>query len=116
MASKKGAGNSARSAPHLRKYQFKPGQSGNPKGRPRNLYQEAIEKALPPAEFAEIVTTAARDGDSRVISALMDRHFPKPEVAVKLEASGPDGGPIPVEAKSTLDGKLDALAKKLGGA
>ena len=73
---------------------WKKGQSGNPRGRTPDAYTQAIKAALPPAEFAEIVTKAAREGDSRIINALMDRHYPKPEVAVKLEASGPDGGPV----------------------
>lgn len=73
---------------------WKKGESGNPKGRPKNPFKEAIEKAIPPAKFAEAIKRAIEDGDSRVISALMDRHFPKPDVALKLEHAGPEGGPI----------------------
>lgn len=77
---------------------WKKGQSGNPKGRPKNPFREAIEKAIPPEKFAATIKSKVADGDSRVIVALMDRHFPKPEVAVKLEATGPDGGPIQAHA------------------
>lgn len=73
---------------------WKKGQSGNPRGGKPSAYTEAIRKALPPDAFAAIVEAKAREGDSRVIVALMDRHYPKPEVALKLEHSGPDGGPI----------------------
>ena len=84
----------AKQLARLRPTQWKKGQSGNPRGRTPDAYTLAIKAALPPDEFAEIVTKAAREGDSRIINALMDRHYPKPEVAVKLEASGPDGGPV----------------------
>ena len=88
---------------------WKKGQSGNPRGRTPDAYTQAIKAALPPDEFAAIVTKAARDGDSRIINALMDRHYPKPEVAVKLEASGPDGGPVQQSIRVTfVKSKRDA--------
>ena len=70
------------------------GVSGNPKGKPKNPYKDAIDAALPPEEFAEIVQARCRRGDSRIIAAVMDRHYPRPEVSIKLEATGADGSPL----------------------
>jgi hypothetical protein len=38
------------------------------------------------------------------------------DAPAKQEIAGPGGGPIPMEAKSSLESKLDALGKRLGGA
>lgn len=89
-----GTGKKRRGNPANLRPPWKKGESGNPRGGKPSPYTEAIRKALPPDEFATIVTKQARGGDSRVIVALLDRHYPKPEVALKLEHSGPDGGPI----------------------
>ena len=88
----KNSRSAASRADHLKPHQFKPGQSGNPRGARPNPYTKAIRAALPPEEFAKIVTKAAIDGDSRVIVALLDRHYPKPDVALKLDAQLPGGG------------------------
>lgn len=60
---------------------WRPGQSGNPKGRPshRKLFEEALARAV--TEHAEAIVDAlvrrALEGDGRMMAALLDRLVPK---------------------------------------
>lgn len=60
---------------------WKPGQSGNPKGRPptRRLFEEAFSRAV--ADNAEaiaaVLVRGAIEGDARMMTALLDRLVPR---------------------------------------
>lgn len=76
---------------------FKPGQSGNPKGRPpgmrlSNLYRAELEKTGPDGRtmgevIAEKIVTMACNGDLGAMREIVDRLEGKPRQAVDLEAS-----------------------------
>jgi hypothetical protein len=85
-------GKAAASLANLRPFQ--PGQSGNPRGRPKSLFGKAIRKVMPEADLAEIIGAKCRRGDSKVIVAMLDRYDPRPDIAVKLEATGAQGDPL----------------------
>lgn len=72
-------------ADHLKGHRFPKGRSGNPGGRPKGLHRE-IRKLLPLAEQAELVVAAAQALDSKVLLALMDREWPKPDAKTIAEA------------------------------
>jgi len=60
---------------------WRPGESGNPKGRPshRKLFEEVLARAV--TENAEAIVDAlvsrALDGDGRMMTALLDRLVPR---------------------------------------
>ncbi len=77
--------------------QFKPGQSGNPGGRPKETpITDALRAALSdPSElekFIRAVLKKANKGDVKAFQAVSDRVEGKPAQAVTL--GGADGGPI----------------------
>jgi hypothetical protein len=70
--------------------QFKPGQSGNPNGRPksgsswREIISQAVERITDEGiskkeAITEVLTQMALDGDLRAIEVLMDRMDGKPK-------------------------------------
>jgi hypothetical protein len=84
---------------HLREFAWKPGQSGNPGGRPKKkLVDECLEELLEAADSKEAKALAiqllakALTGDTKAAQLVAERTQGKP--SQKVEVSGPDGGPM----------------------
>jgi hypothetical protein len=78
-------------------YRFKPGQSGNPSGRPKSTpITDALRKALSnPQELSRIIAAIlqkAKKGDVKAFQAVAERLEGKPAQALTL--AGENGGPI----------------------
>ena len=74
---------------------WKPGESGNPGGRPKRDIASEIAQAIFEQDAEEILAVfskALKKGDSRVFTALADRAYGKAKKAV--EHTGGDGAPI----------------------
>jgi ribosomal protein L17 len=100
----------------IRPYQWKPGQSGNPGGRPRRKpLTEALELLLQETDprtkkqnlvlIIEALVKKAKKGDTTAIRETLDRVEGKTVQPI----SGPEGGAIPV----SVEGVDEALAKLL---
>lgn len=69
--------------------QFKPGQSGNPNGRPNKI--PAIDKLLsdiPESDYEKVIQALlkkAHKGDTRAIELLLDRAYGKAKQEIKVE-------------------------------
>ncbi len=96
---------------------WKPGQSGNPKGRPKKptiseLMRVELEKGIKGAGMVKLeafVQRAVNDaigGKEWAWKEVGDRLDPKPR---RVEISGPDGGPIQLDDRAAAD-----LEVKLG--
>lgn len=113
---------------HLKDHQWKPGQSGNPNGRPKRKLSDRLEriaecpvpedlrkwlvkkrlisKNLPTAStFGDIIALVqfieALGGSTKAFKEITDRIEGK--ATARIELSGPDGGTIPVDAGSRID-------------
>jgi CO/xanthine dehydrogenase Mo-binding subunit len=74
---------------------WKPGQSGNPGGRPKRDLAAEIARAIFEQDSEAITRTFAAElkkGNAKVFSALADRAYGKPRQ--RIEQVGEDGGPI----------------------
>lgn len=103
---------------------FKPGQSGNPGGRPKGksltaLLRERLDEVdeATGKTIAQLVVegwvNAARDGNVPAIKEALDRTEGK--VIERKELSGPDGGPIQMDLSKMSDDELNAIVKAEGG-
>lgn len=99
---------------------WRPGQSGNPGGRPRKrLIDDALEDLLSSndAQAARDVASAllkrARRGDLRAIQLIAERTQGKPTGAVEI--SGPDGGALEIDRMTDeeLDQRINELMAQL---
>jgi hypothetical protein len=74
---------------------WKPGQSGNPGGRPKRDLAAEIARAIFEQDSEAITrafTAALKKGNARVFSALADRAYGKPRQ--QIEFAGENGGPV----------------------
>ena len=99
---------------------WKPGQSGNPGGRPkRRLLDEALEDLLgsndsqAARDVAVTLLKKARKGDIRAIQLLAERTQGKPMRAIEI--SGPEGGALVLDRMTDeqLDERLNELLSTL---
>ena len=98
---------------------WKPGQSGNPGGRPRKrLIDEALEDLLASndSEAARDVAAAllkrARRGDLRAVQLIAERTQGKPARAIEI--SGPDGGALEIDRMTEqLNERINELMAQL---
>lgn len=106
MAAKKTASADKKQGGHL----FKPGQSGNPSGRKlgsRNKVSCLVDQLLEgqAQELAETAIQKAKDGDSALLKALLDRIAPpKRERTIKLDLpSLEDAAGIPAATRAVIE-------------
>jgi hypothetical protein len=77
----------------LKPYQYKPGQSGNPSGRPRGLISAALIKQLRKsggkdlAAIVEGIIRSARRGNPKSFSVIRDSVDGRPLQEVAMDAS-----------------------------
>ena len=68
---------------------WKPGQSGNPGGRPKRDLAAEIARAVferDPEAIARVFTTELRKGNSKVFTALADRAYGRPRQSLDFTA------------------------------
>jgi hypothetical protein len=113
--------------PAMEERKFRPGQSGNPGGRPKAImtdaYMRALSRQIPnDAEgriyadlLAEKVISAASKGDIRAISEITDRVQGKVQQAVMFGGEG--GGAIPFLNVSPAENekRIAELLARAGG-
>lgn len=104
----------------LEKYKWKPGQSGNPKGRPRKktleeLIYEVLDEEQPGTggwdrheALARVIVDMMLKRDGRIIKEYMARVWPQVQ---RHELSGEGGGPIEVVSESEWDAFARALPR-----
>ena len=99
---------------------WKPGQSGNPGGRPkRKLIDEALEELLLRNDselalaIAKKLLARAKTGEVKAIQLVAERVQGKPKR--QLELSGPDGGPLDIHnmTDEELDQRIAELTEEL---
>jgi Family of unknown function (DUF5681) len=104
---------------------FKPGQSGNPSGRPRDVVTQIMREMLPtPCPFskkglvwAEAIALAAfkraAAGDVRAIAEVLDRTEGKPRQSVDIAAVGAFANmQMPPKSLEEIDRVLEEMWEK----
>lgn len=93
---------------NIRAHRFKPGQSGNPKGRPKGSSITPRLKRIVEENDGEIADALVKSaiknalkGDFRFWNAIMERVEGK--VADRIQHSGDDGGPIQINVIRGVD-------------
>jgi len=74
---------------------WKPGQSGNPGGRPKRDIAAEIARAIferDPEAIERAFAAALKKGDAKVFRVLADRAYGKPRQ--QIEQTGEGGGPL----------------------
>ena len=98
---RKNSGKKKRTLPEAaRPYMFKPGQSGNPGGRPKNDVAAELARAVIEGNFEAAAAAFAkqlRKGNAYALSVLADRGYGKVKDRVALE--NPDGSPLALTVK-----------------
>jgi hypothetical protein len=99
---------------------WKPGQSGNPGGRPKGrLIDETLEELLLRNDselalaIAKKLLARAKAGEVKAIQLVAERVQGKPKR--HLELSGPDGGPLDIHnmTDEELDQRIAELTEQL---
>jgi hypothetical protein len=97
---------------------WQPGQSGNPKGRPKKgrTFTDALEAKGTPAELAELPWKAARNGEPWAIQMIFNRLEPQ-TTQLKLTHEKSDGPTIDYSrlTDSEIEG-LESLLERATGA
>lgn len=100
-----------------RRGSWKPGQSGNPNGRPklppeiREIAKAGSVKAI--SRAVELIDHEDPNVALKAINTVLDRGYGKP--AQSHELTGPGGGPIQsMDLTKATDDQLEALASLLG--
>lgn len=98
---------------------WKPGQSGNPKGRPPGVLARDMARALTPKAIAAL-EKALEDKRTMVQAAavLLDRGWGKPkeqveQLNINVDAMGIDAPPLPETLEDWLDRRHAELRKQL---
>lgn len=110
----KSAENSERKSvpPAIAPYCFKPGQSGNPAGRPKRDHGAELARAVlesNPELYYQAFSKQLAKGNAYAFKELCDRGYGK--MPQKTELTGKDGGPI--ETRDVADGDLSERIKQL---
>lgn len=71
--------------------EWKPGQSGNPNGRPRKIPAlDSLLSKIPESDFQKVIdalVAKAKKGDVRATEVLLDRSYGKAKQELKVENS-----------------------------
>jgi hypothetical protein len=106
MSETENSSESVSSAPWLKPYHFRPGESGNPGGRPRKrpiteIYERMVAEHKTEKEIEAAMRRAIRSkaGNQSVaaLKEIADRIEGRP--TERIEHSGPDGEPLTVKVE-----------------
>jgi len=114
----KGRGNHPNTRLTLARYRFKPGESGNPSGRPKNDKAREIARAIfeqNPEAIYEGMGKALLNGHPNAFRELANRAYGK--ITQALEVAGPDGGPWEYRdlSEQQVDDRIRELQHELDG-
>src|SRR5262249_39593246 len=111
-----GRGNHPNSRSTLTRYQFRPGESGNPNGRPKHDKARDIARAIfeqnPEAIYAAMGKLLLK-GNAQAFKELSERAYGR--ITQGLEIAGPDGGPVEYRdlTEQQLNDRIRELQDKL---